>query len=92
MKSVYEQLEGVFKKAESFIDTFSKYQILWDIDQRSEKVLEILGDKVDKWTEFLNGVTESKWQMSELTTNHVFIGGLKISYGLIYDGVSKKFD
>ena len=88
MKSIYQQLEGIFKQAESFIDTFTKYQALWDIEKMNEKVYETLGDGIDKWNQILNEITVSKWRMSEMTTNFVIIGGLKISYGHVYSSVS----
>ena len=88
MKSIYQQLEGIFKQAESFIDTFKKYQALWDIEQMNEKVYEILGDEIDKWNQILNEITVSKWRMSEMRTNYLFIGGIKITYGPVYNSVS----
>ena len=30
--------------------------------------------------------------MSELTSNYVYIGAMKISYGPVYNSVSQKFD
>lgn len=49
IKSVYTEIEAIFRKADSYIETWRNYQALWDIDQKKNLVYEILGDEIEKW-------------------------------------------
>lgn len=91
IKQVYIKLEEVFKKSEEYVDTWRRYQALWDIDQKKNFVYEILGDEIDKWNQLLSEITASR-KTFEQADDFILFGGLEIRFGAVQTKVNNKYD
>lgn len=82
IRSIYVQLEEIFTKAHTYVETWRNYQALWDIEQKKEDVYEKLGQEIDKWNQLLNEINQSR-RTFETAQDFILFGGLEISYNTV---------
>ena len=86
---VYQNIENSIQEVEAYIQTWSSYQSLWDMDAGT--VYEALGDDMGKWHQILLEIKESRATFDNSDTRQDF-GCLFVDHSQVQSRVNNKYD
>ena len=86
---VYSALEKTFISCEEYVQTWSSYQVLWQIDPQF--IFNKLGDNMEKWQQIMDGLRKGRKTFDNDKNEKVF-GALVIDYSSVQDKVNNKYD